>query len=142
MAFATTEDIAARLGRSLTTGEESAVTLLLELATSLIVAEAKQTDAWATALDPVPGVLRTVCIEATTRALSNPQGLASLQETLGAYSSSVQFRDYATAGLLLTKDERRLVRRFAGTGGFAAITLETPYSGTAADDDPELVLGS
>lgn len=111
MAFATAEDIAARLGRSLTTSEEPAVDLLLDAATALIALDVGKTEAWAAALTPVPTVLRVLCIELTTRALANPQGIANLSETLGAYSSSVRFRDYDGAGLCLTTTEGRLARR-------------------------------
>lgn len=141
MSFATADDIAARLGRDLAAGETEPVDLLLEGATAMIAEAAGQDDDWSDALTPVPRVLKFVCIEAVCRAMANPQGIASLQEQLGAYSSTVHFRDLDMGGgLWLTDAERRQIRRVIGAGTFQAITLETPYSGTALDEQPELPL--
>ena len=141
MAFATTSDVSARLGRTLTSGEETTVEFLLDGAAAIIADAAGQTEDYFLELDPVPPILLFVSVEVACRALANPNGLDSLSETVGANSYSVRFRD---AGLGLTRDERRqiraLVRSIDGTGTFATVTLESPYSGTAADDLPDLPL--
>lgn len=108
MAFATTEDIEARLGRTLTGTEAGSVDLLLEAAQAVIAQAAGKTDEWAETLDPVPAILRFVCVELVVRVLANPEGLRSTSEQLGAYQRSRSFRD--ADGLLLTASETRLVR--------------------------------
>lgn len=122
MPFATTEQVQARLGRSLVEGESDTVEILIELATGSIAAAAGQTDAWAEALDPVPAVVRGVCIEIVTRCLANPQGIRSLQEQLGQAGSTVIFRD---TGLLPTDDEARLVRRAIGIPTVASVRVQS-----------------
>jgi hypothetical protein len=124
VAFATTTDIATRLTRTLTAAEDAAAGLLLEGATGLIADACGKDDDWADSLDPVPSVLRFVCIEAVSRALANPQNVASLQETLGAHSYAVRFRDLQNGGgLYLTGHEERMVRRavFGRTTGSARV---------------------
>lgn len=112
MAFAITEQVAARLGRSLTEAEEAMVEALIEAATALIADAAGRDDAWAEALDPVPNLIKIVCVELVNRTMANPQALSTFQESLGAYSQSQRFRDGAAGGgLELTAVERRLIRR-------------------------------
>lgn len=110
MAFATTEDVGARLGRALTAGEESSVELLLDGATAVIAETAGKDDDWATDLSPVPSMLRFLAVELTCRALANPNALDRLQEQVGSTSYSAAFRTDG-GGLLLTKTEELLVRR-------------------------------
>lgn len=111
MAFATTDDIAARLGRdSLTAAELSQATSLIEGATAVIAEAVDKDDAWVAALDPVPNVLRVVTVEAVVRAMANPSGLRSESEQLGSYQHSQSFRDDG-GGFWLTTTERMLVRR-------------------------------
>lgn len=112
MAFATPEDVATRLGREL--GEIAAGTAeqLLDAATAVIANAADKSDAWAEALDPVPGILRFMCVELVVRAMANPESLARLQEQLGAYSSTRAFASAsAGGGLMLSDVETMLVRR-------------------------------
>ena len=128
MAFATTDDVSARLGRNLEASEIDAVTFLLDAATASVTLEAGRTDAWAAALTPVPAMLRFVTVDVVCRALANPSGLASLQEQLGSASYSARFRD-AGGGLELTPSERRIVRLAAGraaTGSVAVESILTP----------------
>lgn len=139
MSLASTEDVAARLGREIATGELPAVEFLLDAADN-VIAEVGGVATGDLDGEQTPG-LRFIAADLVCRALANPQGLRSLQEQLGQYSSSVQFRDLlAGGGLELTPDERRRVRRIFGLGIFAAVTLETPYSGTSLDEQPELPL--
>lgn len=110
MSLATSDDISARLGRALATGETAAVAFLLPAADSVIAAAA---DITAGNLDATAHpVLRYVAVEIVCRALANPQGISNLRESLGQYSSSVQFRDAEIGGgLLLSKNEELLVRK-------------------------------
>ncbi|HEY0644837.1 MAG TPA: hypothetical protein VGD39_15525 [Nocardioides sp.] len=116
MAFATKGQVAARLGRTLTTEEEATVDLLLDDATTLIAQAADQTDEWADNLDPVPKILNVVCRQMVHRVMLNPDGVARLQETLGEHSRSISHREKgddgsgATGELELTEREQTLVR--------------------------------
>lgn len=139
MSLATAEDVAARLGRPLAANETATVAFLLEAADSTIAAAA---DVAVDTLDAdETPTMRFLAADLVCRAMANPQNLAGLREQLGQYSSSVQFRELADgAGMQLTPMERRNVRRAFGLSTFAAVTLESPYSGTALDDQPELPL--
>lgn len=131
MAFASTDDMAARLGRQLTSAERDSAELLLELATGAVAEAAGKSDEWAEALDPVPAVLRGVTLEAVARVLLNPDGLASVSEQLGEYQHSKSFQRSGSAvagGLALTEREDRLVCR-AVNGSRA-----TTRVGSLADD--------
>lgn len=110
MAFATTEDVAARLGRELTSAEEDSAELSLELAEGLIVAEAGRDEAWAEVLDPVPTYFRALCIEKAIGVLANPRNLAQASESLGAFSHSETFPRSLDAGIFLTDEEAAQVR--------------------------------
>ncbi len=110
--FATTDEVAARIGRDLSATETTQTETLLELATGLIADACGRDEAWAAALDPVPPTVRVVCIEATVRVLLNPRGVRSQQEALGAFSHAESFTDSpGAAGLTLTPTEQRMVRR-------------------------------
>jgi hypothetical protein len=123
MAFATTDNIADRLGRDLSAGEQQSVTLLIEGAQAVIAAACDKDDAWAEALDPVPKIVRTVAIELVCRAVANPNSLQSLQEGLGQHNYSARFRD---CGILLTPHEELLVRRAVfGTSSGSSRPLST-----------------
>lgn len=108
--FATREDVQIRLGRALTDAEGDKVDLLLILATGAIAEACDKDLEWATGLATVPTMLRILCIEVTFRALSNPDGLRSGSESLGAYSKSGTYADGAGA-IELTEREERLARR-------------------------------
>lgn len=133
MPFATTQDVSARLGRELTEAEDEQAEYLLEAATSVVAEAVDQDDAWADSLDPVPNIVRVVTTELAVRAMANPSGAASVQETLGQYSHSTRY-DPGTAGMLLTDVETMLVRR----------TINGQLSGSArldsmVRDDSELI---
>lgn len=137
MAFATTNDVSDRLGRDLSEGEAQSVTYLLAAATNVIAAAGELTDEQAVALDPVPNIVQTITVELVVRAIANPNALHSFQEQLGAYSTTAVFRDL---DLLLTRNERKVIRKAFSLSSFQALTLETPYSGDTDDDWPELPL--
>jgi hypothetical protein len=108
-AFADVDHVADRLGYELTDQQRTAAEFLLPAATGLIVLAAGKDDAWAAALDPVPIVLRTVCVEAVVRVISNPEALASYTEEEGGHRST---RTYDGSGALeLTDGESALVRQ-------------------------------
>ena len=109
MAFATADDVAARLGRELTIAEENLVEAVVEQVTDLIADAVGQDADWAADLDPVPAVLTAICVEKAIAVGSNPNGVASRSETLGSFSSSETFRK--DSGLYLTPLEERLARR-------------------------------
>lgn len=134
MAFATTSDVSARLGRTLTSGEETSVEYLLDAAAAVIADAAGRTEAEIDALDTVPPILRFVSVEITTRALANPNSLDSLSETIGANGYSARFRD---AGLTLTATEERLVRGAVRGSSSGSVRVESIASELA-----DYVLGS
>lgn len=110
MAFAVANDVATRLGRSLTTAETSLCTQTIEAVTAQIIDEVDRTAAWAAALSPVPGVLKTLCVEKCVVAIANPNGLAAESETLGQHSHSRTFQRTSDVGVFLTENEKRLAR--------------------------------
>jgi hypothetical protein len=111
-AFATPEDVAARRVATFTDEDTATAAFLVNAATAVIVDAAGKTDDWALALDPVPRILKYLCVEVAARAMANPDSVRSVSEQLGAYQESVSFRDAAVGGgLLLTSVEELLVRR-------------------------------
>ncbi len=108
MALATTDDIATRLGRSLTEPEEALSELTIELTQGLIL-EVAGTDE----PDPVPAYYRALCIEKTINVGANPNGLAAESESLGAWSHSQTFQRAGDIGIFLTEREEFQIRRIA-----------------------------
>lgn len=109
--FATINDVQLRLGRDLTEAEEASVDLLLTLVTGVIYNAVDKTEEWASALDPVPTVIRGFCVELTCRALANPSGLFSKSETIGSYSYTNSFNRELPSGIALTDAETLVLRR-------------------------------
>lgn len=139
MAFATTDDIAARLGRDLTDAETTMADLLLDGATAVIAEAAGKDDDWAESLDPVPQVLRFVAVEVVHRTLCNPQSLESASEQLGAYQHSERFRAGAAGGgLALTGTEELLVRRAVWGTTTGSVQVES----TQVEEVHDLIYGS
>ena len=137
MPFATAEDVATRLGRVLTATETATAEMLIEAATAVIAEAASKDDAWATALTPVPNMLKFLAVEVVVRAMANPEALSRFQEQLGAYSSTKAFAT-ATAGggLMLTDVEVNLVRRTVYGTLSGSVRVES-----LADDIADLVFG-
>jgi hypothetical protein len=104
MAFAETTDIVTRLMRQVSSEEELAAEMLLDLVSREIVdvvGKASEDDIDA---DAVKGI----CIEAVCRELASPVGAESTSETIGAYSYRVGYRE--TGGTYLTDNEKLSVR--------------------------------
>jgi hypothetical protein len=138
--FATAAEVAAQLGRELDDAEETLVDSVLVQVTALIADFAGEDADWPESLDPVPAYFRTLSIQKAITALSNPSNLASYSETLGAHQYSETYpRGEASLSISLTRDEERRIRRALGRS-WRSLTLESPYSGTAADEQPELEL--
>lgn len=110
--FATIDELARRLGMvdagELSAGQVAQGTMLLRLMTSVIAQEVGRTEAWVATVNPIPAILRAVCLEAVARVMQNPSGARSESETLGQWSHSTNYTDKAH-GLLLTAAESRLV---------------------------------
>jgi hypothetical protein len=130
VSFATAEDVATRLGRSLSATEAGTAEMLLAGATGLIAQAADQTDAWADALEPVPQMLAMLTIEIVARAMLNPQGASTVSEQLGAYQSTMSWTtgDGDSFGLYLSRVEERLVRRTLGLADVASLVIRSPTS--------------
>lgn len=110
MAFATADDIATRLGRSLTDDERSQATSVIADVTGLIADAASRDAAWATALTPVPVALKALCVKKAISVISNPLGLASESERLGQHEHAQTFpRNGDGVDVFLTEAEERRV---------------------------------
>lgn len=115
MAFATADDVATRQGRTFTDTEEASVEVLLDYATASIADAALKDDAWAEALNPVPIILKGLCVELVGRAMANSEGLTSLSEQIGSYQYQKSFGRDNSAAFTLNALERRIVRRAVGS---------------------------
>lgn len=111
MAFPTYTEVATRLGRTLTTAEQAIATAVIGSTTGLIAEAVGRDSDWAGDLDPVPQTLSELCIQKAIGAITNPSGVASHSETLGAYQHSETFPRAADIGVFLSPDERARVRR-------------------------------
>lgn len=127
MAFATTDDVGARLGRTLTAGEETTVDYLLDAASQVAADAVGQTVDALEALTPDPPALRFITVELVCRALANPSGLDSLNETVGSYTYGARFRD---SGLSLTPAERLALRRAVNGVGIVSAPLGSILDGS------------
>lgn len=125
LAFATTQDLGARLGREFSTDAQTEqAEMLLDLASSAIADAMGLSLEEAESLGDQPKVWWVVCIECAARALSTPAGARSTQETLGQYSRSTTYSiDAADAGVMLTDREKRMVQRavYGSTSGSARV---------------------
>lgn len=135
--FASTDDVAARLGRALTEGETTNATAVLAGVAGLIRSEAGKAADWDP--DPIPAYLRELSIEKAIAALVNPSNLASESEALGAYSSARTYQRAQDGGITLSDDEGRAVR-FAVFGTNAASARQHSFVDTELDllDDGEI----
>ena len=122
--FATLNDLALRLGvgseDDLTATQTAQGTMLLGLATGMIAETAGRDTEWADELDPVPEIVRGVCLEMVARVMEplmrNPAGASSQSKTIGSYSETTRFESGGSsagvaAGLNLTDSEALMVRR-------------------------------
>lgn len=111
MAFATTTDVETRLGRGLTSAESALAAAVITSVEGLIAEALGKDQDWIDALDPVPTTLSQLCIEKAVALITNPEGAASVSETLGAYSNSTTFPRAADIGIFLSRDEVARVRQ-------------------------------
>lgn len=79
----------------------------------------------------LPDVISSVTLQAALRAFRNPDGFA--QTTVGDVSVSYGASG-GQGGVYLTRDEKRQVRRAAGTLTADSVQLETPYGITGGGD--------
>lgn len=107
--FATVEDVATRLGRSLSANEEETAQVVIDTVTGLIVDEVDRDSDWAAALVPVPPALKALCVEKAVAIVSNPAPGVIAAESLGAHS--VTYARNGDGGLFLTAQEGRLARQ-------------------------------
>lgn len=141
MAFATTEDVATRLGRELTEIEGGTVEYLLDTATELILQALgylAEPPLWVSGYaelppaEAAPAAVNGVCTEVVCRAFQNPEAAAAM----AAGDLSVTYREHLRDSLQLTRHERSTVRRTVGGSSFSSVTLDSGYGGTYVD--PEL----
>jgi len=110
LAFATSADVATRLGRALTEAETAQIDGALGDVAQLIRQAGGKAADWMPATT-VPRLLRSLSIEKAIGVIVNPHNLASESEQLGAYQHSQTFPRSADIGIFLSDDERRQVRR-------------------------------
>lgn len=110
--FATLNELAVRLGRvssaELTAAQAAQGGLLLDLSSGLIREATGQAADWDP--DPIPTILRAVCLDVCRRVMTNPAGVRSESETLGVHQHAVSYPDGAS-DLYLTRIEEHLVRQ-------------------------------
>lgn len=127
--FATVAQFEARHG-DVATADEPQVTELLKDASALIRSHISgSTATWIpeASIVAVPRAVVAAAVAAAYRAWTNPDAVSREGEA----DVSVSYATDTPDAVYLTKRERRAVRRAAGLGGSASITLETPYSGDA-----------
>jgi hypothetical protein len=126
MAFADTDDVGTRLGHDLSDAEKEQASFLLDGVTSVIEeAVGKREEA----IDPELPVLRFLSVEKVVRVMSNPQGLSSQSEALGAYSHTERFNSGSNPDLMLTDLEVAMARkavhgRLSGTAEPASLASD------------------
>ena len=135
MAWPTNTDIATRLGRSLTTAEQSQADLLLAQAIAAIADACGLDDDWADELDPIPAALAGLVIEVVARTIAVPIGVRSTQEQLGQYSHTESYPDQLAGGLQLTDVEERRARRIVFGSNTASAQAESIITDLFATDD-------
>lgn len=140
-AFATLEDLDARIPGGIKTADEARAQADLLDASTLIREEADKTwvDENEDLVEDLPDIIVTVCIRVVRRAFENPEGLTQHSESIQGYSESRSFSKSSTdSELYLTATERRLVRKAAGKRPLWAQSttrgdLETPNVDACAD---------
>lgn len=129
--LASVTSLGLRLGITLAGADADRAAAVLDDASALIRAEAGT--AWvdeAEQLSGVPAVAESIALAVAYRAYRNPDGVS--QTSLGDASVSYD-RGTGQAAVYLTRDERRAVRRAAGTTAVGAIELASPWAMPASD---------
>jgi hypothetical protein len=127
-----------RYGRVLVGEEIDRVGAYITDASALVVDFAALDTAWTSAT--LPAVVTPIVCEVVRRAFDNQAGLQS--ETIGDYTWR-GVKSVETSNVYLTADEKRTVRRAAGTLGVNTVTLSSDM--TITPTDPRLyqaVLGT
>lgn len=112
-AFATIDDLGARLPAGIPAGGETRAQAALDDVSAFIRTFASKD--WVTddtppvLADDTPPIIGTVCLRAALRVFTNPQGVT--QDTAGPYSTSFA---NASTDVYLTAAEKAMVRRAAG----------------------------
>ena len=126
-ALASISDLEARMG---TIDDVTRAQVALEDASALIRLEAGAT--WLDTdgeLDSVPDMILSLTCKVAARSLRNPD--QATNRTIGGYSENYSL---VSQEVYLTKAERRLVRKAAGTNPVGSVELETPYRKYDVDD--------
>lgn len=105
--FATYEDVETRLGRTLTDAQRDTATDVIAIVQAQIIDEVDRDAAWADALDPVPVVLKALCVSKAVNAISRPEPSIAA-ESLGEHS--VTYARETSADIFLSEPEKRLAR--------------------------------
>jgi hypothetical protein len=107
--LASTDDVAARLGRPLTDEElATQVPYLLHMAAATIADAAGYDDGWVASLTPVPNLLRGMSVELVNRALKNPSQATQIRQQVGSYAYQAA---WANPGFVLSDQEEAMIRR-------------------------------
>lgn len=124
-ALASLSALEARLGVTLAGADVERASAALDDASALIRAEGGTE--WVDdegALTDVPSLVEQVTLAVAYRAFRNPD--AFTQTSLG--DASVAYDRSGQSAVYLTRDERRAVRRAAGTTAVGAIELASPWA--------------
>lgn len=131
MAYATLDDVEARLGRPLTSAEQTKVEAYLDDVSALMDARVPSLAARLAEGDIAESLPRMVAASAVLRVVNNPQGVR--QRSVDDYQETFDARA-ASGFLYLLEDEVELLTAPPATSG--AFTI-TPYYEPDDDSDDE-----
>ena len=123
IAFATVDDVAARLGRALLPTEALEAPWLLNMSCAVIADAAGYDDGWASRLNPVPQLLRMLSVILVCRALANPSEYTSTTEKIGAYN----FQAARAMNFELSDAEVLMVRRAVHGRTTVSVDIESSF---------------
>lgn len=134
MALISLADFTDRYEKTLDVEGEARVATLIDDASALVVQivnDSDVTDVWKA--DGAPSAVVPVLVSMVRRAIDNPEGVSqkSVGDASMSWGSGGSSRP--SEALYLTTNERRIVRRAAGTD-HTSMTLESPYTGTSTVD--------
>lgn len=136
MALISLADFTDRYEKTLDVEGEARVATLIDDASALVVQtvnDSDVTDVWKA--DGAPSAVVPVLVSMVRRAIDNPEGVSqkSVGDASMSWGSSRGGSSRPSEALYLTTNERRIVRRAAGTD-HTSMTLESPYTGTSTVD--------
>jgi hypothetical protein len=136
--FATVAEVENRLGRDLNDREVAQASMCIASATINILNAVDKSPSWVVPAEIKP-TLSMLCVEIACRAMSNPQGLASVSESLGEHTVTQAFsRDIPGGGMALTTAEELMVRRLvygSNTGSSHARSVADDVADMRYGDD-------